>query len=126
MKKILVLLFILFFCAGSISFAQEKIDSQAKTERFCEVLVKQKKAFNSTETAILSLGYADSLFSFKDTSIVSGLTKVNRFTTSVDVLNYMSALGWTFVGVVSLWVGAYEERLYFKRAFGPDEFESRR
>lgn len=111
MKKILlfIIIHVLFF--ASSSFAQTKID------RFCEVSLDQKNQYTSRLVAIISFGQVDSLFFFKDNSVIEKLKRVNSITTSTDVLNYMSNLGWTLVSVIPFGYATFHERFYFKKEF---------
>ena len=64
-------------------------------------------------------GSIDSLFSFKDSTIISNLAKVKEMATIPDVLNYMSSLGWTPVNMVSGGLGLYT--VIFRRTFDMSE-----
>ena len=111
MKKTLlfIIIHVLFF--ASSSFAQTKID------RFCEVSLDQKNSHKSKLVATISFGQVDSLFFFKDNSVIEKLKRVNALTTSTDVLNYMSNLGWTLVSVIPFGYATSHERFYFKKEF---------
>ena len=114
MKKILlfILIHVLFF--ASSSFAQTKI------YRFCEVSLDQKNQHTSRFVATISFGQVDSLFFFKDNSVIEKLKRVNSITTSTDVLNYMSNLGWTFVSVFAFGNVTFHEQFYFKKRIFSD------
>ncbi|MBN9383245.1 MAG: hypothetical protein J0H74_20995 [Chitinophagaceae bacterium] len=60
----------------------------------------------------------DSLFSFKDTTIVSNLVKVKTLKTLPDVLNYMSSLGWAPVSGMPPYLSA---SICFRREFDSSE-----
>jgi hypothetical protein len=111
MKKTILftVIFLLTFC--SFTFAQTKID------RFCEVSIVPQNGFRGKTLSKISFGELDSLFFFKDNSIITNLEKVNSLKTSTDVLNYMSNLGWTLVNVIPFGPYTSSERLYFKKTF---------
>ena len=113
MKKKPFLTVLLIFTLSSFSFAQMKID------RFCQVSIepKNKNGFTSKTVAIISFGEVDSLFFFKDSCILKKLKQVNELTTSIDVLNYMSNIGWTFVSVIPFGLYTSHERIYFRKTF---------
>lgn len=108
MKKSIILLILL--TTYSFSFSQTKID------KYCEVLMKSKNNYTVKEIASISFGKNETLFAIKDSSIILNLLKVNSLTTSTDVLNYMSSLGWKLVSINAFGPSIYE-RIYFKKEF---------
>ncbi len=74
-------------------------------------------------TATILLGELDSLFSFKDSSIIDNLKKVNTLTTAADILNYMSNLGLTFITVIPFGYSTGTERFYFRRTFNQQDMQ---
>lgn len=119
MKKIILLLstFLFIFCSLA--------NSQTRIDRFCEVSLNFKNGLSRKMTATILLGELDSLFSFKDSSIIDNLKKVNTLTTAADVLNYMSNLGWTFITVIPISFGysSGTERFYFRRSFNQQDMQ---
>ena len=111
MKKALFFTIFCIFTLSSFSFAQTRID------RYCQVSIDPKNGFTSKTVATISFGQVDSLFSFQDSSIIIKLKKVNELTTSTDVLNYMSNLGWTLVNVIPFGLYTSREKLYFRKTF---------
>lgn len=85
MKRFILLIAAILFVAVEQTFAQNKID------KFCQVTVVK-------HIAKKSFGENKSLFSPKDSTILQKLNYVNSLTTETDVLNYMSILGWEFIG----------------------------
>ena len=108
MKKTILFTVISLLTFCSFTIAQTRID------RFCEVSVVTKSGLTTKTLSKISFGELDSLFFFKDKSIITNLEKVNSLKTSTDVLNYMSNLGWTLVNVIPF---GLSERLYFKKTF---------
>ncbi|MDE3182016.1 MAG: hypothetical protein KGM16_01245 [Bacteroidota bacterium] len=109
MKKAILLILTATTIFVSQSFGQIKID------RFCQVELGLRKH------AIISVGLEDSLFLFKDSSIITRLKMVNKLTTSTDVLNYMSNLGWTIISIIPFGLNTLQEKLYFKKSFDKTE-----
>lgn len=68
-----------------------------KIDKFCEVVFVHKGFGNRVKISV-DLGATDSLFQFKDTCVISELKKTETFHSEVDALNYMSLLGWTWIG----------------------------
>lgn len=111
MKKIILFTLISILIFSTFSFAQIKID------RFCQVAIDPKNGMTTKTVATISFGLVDSLFFFKDSSIIINLRKVNELRSSTDVLNYMSNLGWTLVSVIPFGGFTIHERFYFKKEF---------
>jgi len=116
MKKAIILFF--FFFAFVTSIHAQKID------KYCEVVCYLKALAVERCNPHIQLGEADSLFSFKDPSVVESLKKVNKFNTRTDVLNYMSRQGWTLVSTNTLGsnaLGTNTHYFIFKKSFDPGE-----
>jgi hypothetical protein len=103
----------LFLITTTHSFAQNKI------EKFCQVSTHYKGGFTTKRVASISFGEQANLFSFKHSTIVTALQKVNDLTTDTDVLNYMASIGWQFVNIIGVANGW--ENLYFKKEFDKSE-----
>ncbi len=87
MKSVITLLFFsLFFIART---------KAQKVEKYCEVVLYEKVFGVEKVNPKIQFGQIDSLFSFKNPSVMENLKKVNSLNTRVDVLNYMSSLGWS-------------------------------
>jgi len=112
MKKHLLLTIVIFTIASSALPAQTKVD------KFCQVYMQPKGTFLARYQAVLSIGEHAEFMSFKDTSIIAALQKVNTLTTEPDVLNYMASIGWTFVSFS--WKGT-SQYIYFKKEFDKSE-----
>ena len=109
MKKNIILLLLV----GTYSFCF----SQTKIDKYCQVLMRPiNNRFSEKEIARITFGKNETFFAFKDSSIIFDLLKVNSLTTSTDVLNYMSNLGWKLVSIVPFGP-ALNERIYFKKEF---------
>ena len=91
------------------------LSAQTRVDKYCEVMVVLKN--RQKRKAILDLGETDSLFAFRDSSVIIALQKVNTLKTSTDVSNYMSQLGWTLTTVIPFEEFSVGERLYFKKTF---------
>jgi len=117
-KIIFACLFMLIFCL--------KTSGQNKVDKYCSVQISNIKVMSVKTRATINFGDYESLFSFKDTTVIAKLQIVNSFTNSVDVLNYMSSIGWTVVPLTSVkYFGGDIERLYFKKTFDSSELLSK-
>jgi len=109
---------ILFACSAFITTTSS---AQQKIEKYCEVHCSERAfAINSVKVVFLP-GKADSLFSFKDTTIRANLENVEQFQTITDVLNYMSSLNWELAAATG--VGS-EHYFYFKKIFDRSEIST--
>lgn len=117
MKKAII--FLILLATYSFSFSQTKI------EKYCEIIIKPKNAYTVKEFASISFGKNETLFAIKDSSIILNLLKVNSLTTSTDVLNYMSSLGWKLVSI-NAFGPSIHERIYFKKEFDLSELNETR
>jgi len=106
MKSILLIVGMMLTCVTA-SFAQQKVD------KYC-VVVMNYHGFKARPTFFA--GNVDSLFSFKDSTIINNLVRVKELKSVPDVLNYMSSIGWTLVGTPTGW--GY---IYFRRSFDLSE-----
>ena len=113
MKNLILFTLIVIFCNST--FAQNKV------ERYCQVQIVPKRFSIETETVSISFGKEETLFSFKDTSVISNLKKVNALKTPTDVLNFMSNLGWSIISIIPFGEYTLSERMYFKKEFDLSE-----
>jgi len=90
-----------------------------KIDKYCEVVMYTKVFSVEKCNPHIQLGESDSLFSFKDPSVVASLKKVNKFNTRADVLNYMALLGWTLTGnsAIGNWEQPTAHYYIFKKSF---------
>jgi hypothetical protein len=96
----------LFFTTTLIIFAVSFVFAQEKIEKYCEV---------SVEGGRVHMNFGNPQMYFRDSAVKAGLLEVNHFNNSVDVLNYMSKLGWTFVTVVPYGLYSIGDLYYFKK-----------
>jgi len=109
----------LFTVALALFFVSASLD-QDKIEKYCQVNFTLKGFSGTRYNVKFSGGEADSLFSFKDTAVLSELVRVEQYATIPDVLNYMSSLGWKPVSFLS----SHEviiRAICFKKEFDPSE-----
>jgi hypothetical protein len=115
MKRILIasILSLLMYCC-----------SAQKAERYCEVSTSFK-SFNRGVNVKIDFGKDSTLFSLKDKLIKEKLSLVDNYTNVVDMLNYMSSLGWTLVNSISDESTGSTSRIYyyFKKTFDQSELE---
>lgn len=86
-----------------------------KIEKYCEVCI--------SKTAIqqkASINFGDKNIYFKDSSVKNDLLAVNNFKNAVDVLDYMSKLGWSLVSTTAYGYGL--QFFYFEKKFDKSEF----
>ena len=91
-----------------------------KIDKYCKVIFNYK-GFNNKPKISVDLGGTDSLFSFKDTSIIVALKRTEEFSSEVDALNYMALLGWEWVGKS---MDGYYHPFIFRRSFDPSELKN--
>jgi hypothetical protein len=96
--------------------------AQSKTERYCWLKVIGNMGKDNVQLQV-SLGQNDSLFAFKDTTIITRLKKVEQITSYEDGFNYLASLGWSVAlpptPVAVPWRGAI---VYcFRRTFDASE-----
>ncbi|TKK69272.1 hypothetical protein FC093_08105 [Ilyomonas limi] len=117
MKRIVITLFF-----ASLAYAS----SAQKVEKFCEISTTWK-SFNRGVNISIDFGKDSSLFSFKDKTIKKKLLLVTKYTSVVDALNYMSALGWSLVNTTSYESSGstYRNNFYFKKAFDEAEINNK-
>ena len=117
--------FTLFFFLTIISFSR----AQIRIDKYC-LLINQTpmKSIEAKTSFKLYVGTEDSLFSFKDVTILTQLRKVEERTTLVDAFNYLSRLGWQYVSLSSLLNGGsgglktiIAQQYLFKRTFDSSE-----
>ena len=112
MAKCLQILMLSLFLFNKITYSQEKVD------KYCEVICAEKGFGAFQITAYIETGKADSLFSFKDSTILGKLNKVKAFKSEVDVLNYMSSIRWALVSARQTTGTCY---FIFRRSFDKSE-----
>ena len=95
-RLILHVTLLLLFGPLSCLLAQDRID------KYC-LLINQTsaKAVGEKNTFTIYLGAEDSLMAFKDTSLLVQLKLVEKRTNLVDAFNYLSSLGWQYVGLTA-------------------------
>jgi hypothetical protein len=103
----------LFFTTALIIFAVCFVCAQEKIEKYSEVSVEGGRAH---------MNFGNPQMYFRDSTIKNSLLEVNHFTNSVDVLDYMSKLGWTFITVVPHGLYSTGDLYYFKKTFDKSEF----
>ena len=108
MKKNILLAFIFLLASVSFSFAQDKAD------KYCRVTIIPKSGFTNKRVASIYFGTEKSLFIVKDSVAMEKLKKVNNLTSEVDVLNYMSQLGWTPIDIHAAGLYTAQEVIYSK------------
>ncbi len=81
----------LFLTLTFASFGQTKID------KFIFLKSNEVRYGSNSVTLKIDIGNNDSLFSFKDNSIIQNLKKVEKTTSLIDAFNYLSSLGWTYI-----------------------------
>jgi len=98
---------ILLFAVVHICFGQENF------EKYCEVTTVRGRIE-------VNLGYPN--LYFKDSTVKNRLLAVKNFDNDVDVLDYMSKIGWTLVSITP--VGQFNSFrvFYFKKTFNKSEF----
>jgi hypothetical protein len=92
--KILFAIFMLGICYSSFS--------QSTIVKYCEIEAYHKSGFTNAITIRFVPGTVDSLFSFKDSSVVYGLKKVNGLNSISDALNLLAEQGWNFMTFSSI------------------------
>jgi hypothetical protein len=92
--------------------------SQSTIDKYCEI-----EAYYKTYTEAFTIrfipGNVDSIFSFKDSSVVTGLKKVNGLKSISDAFNLLANQGWKFIAVVNKGGGRIE--FLFKKEFDPKD-----
>ena len=90
-----VLFFICVFGICNAALSQFKID------KYCQIEAYHKSGFTNAFTMRFVPGNVDSLFSFKDSSVLVGLNKLNGLKSIQDALNLMASQGWKFIAVTT-------------------------
>ena len=103
----------LFFTTALIIFAVCFVFAQEKIEKYCEV---------SVEGSRVIMNFGSPQMYFRDSTVKASLLEVNHFKKSVDILDYMSKLGWTFVTVVPYGLYSLRDLYYFEKTFDKSEF----
>ncbi|MHA4807021.1 hypothetical protein ACX0G9_02895 [Flavitalea flava] len=114
--KIAFTIVLVFSLLGS-SYAQTA--NAQKIVRYCEIICVQKFTIYKAKIQI-DTGAPDPIYSFKDTSVLADLKKVNVFTTRIDAINYMTRLGWELVNTS---VEGNVHFFLFKRSFDLEELK---
>ena len=84
-------------------------------DKYCEIEAYHKNGFTSVFSIRLITGNVDSLFSFKDSAVVTELQKLNELKSIPDALNFIAGQGWTFVAVTTIGGGQLE--FFFRKSF---------
>jgi hypothetical protein len=90
----------------------QSIFGQNNIEKYCAVSFEAKGSS-------LNIGSSDSLFRFKDNSILDKLRKVERYSSALDVLNYMGQFGWTVITIQ--YFANMPKIIFFKKTFDKSE-----
>src|SRR5687768_1567552 len=85
MKKCLVL-FVIVSCFLTPSTSAQKVDKYFQLSTFFK---------NKGINVHIDFGKDSTLFAFKDESVKEKILLARKFSTTIDVLNYISGLGWT-------------------------------
>ena len=75
--------------------------SQSTIDKYCQIEAYRKSGFTSAFNIRFVPGNVDSLFSFKDSSVVTGLKKVNGLESISDAFNLLAEQGWKFIAVTT-------------------------
>lgn len=106
------------FCLLLLLFLRLPAFGQPAVDKFCVVTIVGGGFTGDRYKAHLSMGEVDSLFRFRDVSVVEKLKQVNSLTNAVDVMNYMALLGWSVVSLAPTLYQHHEvERIYFKKSY---------
>jgi hypothetical protein len=117
MKPTILLLALVFF------FTQHSLAQ--KSDRYCEVQCTDRswrREGKGLWAISLMTSQADSIFGWKDSSVLVQLSRVTSFQNPVDVLNYMGSIGWTLTATTS--TAGPVHFFYFKKSFNPAELKS--
>lgn len=118
MKKLAAALLLLFFTLSAVAQNKEKATA------FCSVFA-QGKMLSKKFSMRLDLGDNAGFNNFKDPAIKQQLLKVEAYNNPVDVLNFMTHMGWQLVSTVGLNAGGATVgyNFFFKKEMDPDELE---
>ncbi len=98
--------------------------SAQNVEKYLEVSIspKWKKGVNVN----IYIGEDSSLFAFKDKTIKEKIFLAKKYSSTIDVLNYLSSLGWTLVNLIpSAFNGNTDGYYYYmKKTFDQAEIEN--
>jgi hypothetical protein len=118
MRKTFTLTILSILLSSSFIFAQSKVT------RYCQVLTEIKNVKHDKITIQVSLGVKDEYFTFKDSTVIQQLNKVNELKTAADLLNYMSTNGWEIINIITQPGSGYGWRdYYFKKEFDKSDFQ---
>ena len=92
--------------------------SQSTIDKYCEIEAYYKN-YTEAFTIMFVPGNVDSLFSFKDSSVITGLKEVNGLKSISDAFNLLAKQGWKFISVVPKGGGRIE--FLFKKEFDPKD-----
>lgn len=118
MKKVFfsLLLFCSTLCLSSTA--------QNKAEKYCEIIASEGGILRNFKAHIsLNYGRVDSLFSFRDSTLIDRLNKVNTLKSFPDVLNYMASLDWKLEAIVYRSKGD-SYNFFFEKEFNQSELLS--
>jgi len=107
MKKKLIIPFVAFLSVINICFGQEKI------EKYCEITVISQR---------VSINIGNPNAYFRDSTLKNTLLSLNKFNNAVDVLDFMSKLGWSLISTTVYGPGVRVNHFYFKKVFDKSEF----
>ena len=91
--------------------------SQTTVEKYCVIETYNKNGFTSRISIRIVTGNVDTLFSFRDSTVISGLSPINSLTTIPDALNFMGSKGWKLIAATTLAPSLHQTQFYFKKEF---------
>ncbi len=94
--------------------------SQQFIEKYCSVTIKYN---NKGNELLLDTGKVADLFSFRIKKITTDLKRVKECSTIIDLLNYMSSIGWSVINPNPSRPNDYTltDTFYFKRLFKKED-----
>jgi hypothetical protein len=107
----------LFYTASAaILFSVNCCLGQEKIDKYCAVYLNRTAVFLNRAYKVKAwVNLGEWVAEIKDSTIRSNLLLVNHFQNDVDILDYMSKLGWSVVSMPSLGI------IYFKKCFDRSE-----
>ena len=114
MKKLLVIIFVLF----SSLIANAQADT-TQVEQYCQVIATPRLLSNKVT---VDIDFGEEKRFWEDTRLKTDAGKIRKFNTVIDALNYMGVAGWTFINAYPVRKG--ETEIYhfaFKKLFPTTE-----
>jgi len=100
------------------------LNAQTQVARFCKISIAQEK--RGVEVINIDYGAAQNYAVFNDSLITTNLEKVKLKSNQLDAFNYMGALGWECISIVSV-ITQYHQFPYdkficiFKKVFTKED-----